>query len=155
LVPAAKLEGHPDNAAPCLFGGFTIAWTDQMGARAVRLEPLPEIRPVLYIPQSRGLTAHARAALPQQIPHTDAAFNIARTALLVHALTADPTLLMSATDDRLHQPYRASSMPDTAQLVATLRAAGVPAVVGGAGPSVLALVGPSSGEPVPPPAGWE
>ncbi len=154
LVAAAELEGHPDNVAPCLLGGFTIAWTDHDGARAARLDPSPQVQPLLYVPQSRGLTAHARAALPQDIPHRDAAFNVARTALLVHALTADPTLLMSATEDRLHQPYRAPGMPATADLVAALRAAGVPAVVSGAGPSVLAFTGAFAGDPVPPPAGW-
>jgi homoserine kinase len=155
LERAAELEGHPDNAAPCLYGGFTIAWTDPSGARAVRLTPSPQVTPVVYIPPLRGLTAHARAALPDRVPHRDAVFNLSRTALLVHALTSEPHLLMDATDDRLHQGYRASGMPQTAQLVAALRAAGVPAVVSGAGPSVLALTGPFAGEPLPPPDGWE
>jgi homoserine kinase len=151
LALAAELEGHPDNVAPCLLGGFTIAWTGAAGARAIRLEPAPGLHPVLLIPQTRGLTAQARAALPPTVPHADAAFNVARAALLVHALTVDPRLLLEATADRLHEPYRAADLPETAELVARLRADGVPAVVSGAGPSVLAL--PPGEEPVAPP-GW-
>ncbi|RZU49956.1 homoserine kinase [Krasilnikovia cinnamomea] len=139
LRVAARLEGHPDNVAPCLFGGFTIAWTEAGGARAVRLATAEGVRPTVFVPAERGLTATARAALPPQVPHADAAFNAARSALLVHALTAAPELLFPATEDRLHQGFRAPAMPGTASLVAGLRAAGVAAVVSGAGPSVLAL----------------
>jgi len=156
---AAELEGHPDNVAPCLLGGFTIAWTGQGGARAVRLEPARRVRPVVFVPTGRGLTAQARAALPASVPHADAVYNAARSALLVHALTAAPELLWEATGDRLHQQYRAAGAPATAELVAALREGGSPAVVSGAGPTVLALIdtGDSgTGVPwVPPePAGW-
>jgi homoserine kinase len=157
LAAAAALEGHPDNVAACLFGGFTIAWAGSpggAGAEAVRLEPVAQVRPLVYLPEARSLTAHARAALPQQVPHRDAAFNLSRTALLVHALTAAPELLMVATEDRLHQGYRAPAMPETADLLAALRDAGVPAVVSGAGPSVLALTGAFASPPPPPPTGW-
>ena len=154
LALAAELEGHPDNVAPCLIGGFTIAWTSPSGAGAVRLTPSADVRPVVYVPEHRGLTAQARAALPEQVPHRDAVFNLARTALLVHALTAAPQLLLSATEDRLHQPYRAASMPETAGLVASLRGAGIPAVVSGAGPSVLALTGDFAPPWPDPPPGW-
>jgi homoserine kinase len=150
LSLAAEIEGHPDNVAPCLLGGFTIAWTSDDGACATRLDVSPEITPTVLIPETRGLTAHARAALPQQIPHRDAVFNVARAALLVRALTADPSLLLTATEDRLHQNYRAPGQPETAALVAELRSAGVPAVVSGAGPSVLAL----SGQPTAPDGWW-
>jgi len=136
---AAELEGHPDNVAPCLLGGFTIAWTESDGARAVRLPVAEDVSPVVYLPSGRGLTTHARAALPGRIPHVDAAFNISRAALAVHALTADPSLLMAATADRIHQHYRADVMPSTIELVERLRRDGVPAVVSGAGPSVLAF----------------
>jgi len=137
---AGEIEGHPDNVAACLLGGFTIAWQESGGARAVRLQPSPAVRPVIFVPAERGLTAHARAALPATVPHRDAAFGAGRAALLVHALTAEPALLPVATEDRLHQQYRAAGMPATTALVAALRAAGVAAVVSGAGPSVLALV---------------
>ena len=136
---AARLEGHPDNVAPCLLGGFTIAWSEGPGARAVRLSTSDRVRPTVFVPQERGYTASARAALPSAVPHADAAFNAGRAALLTHALTADPSLLLAATEDRLHQGYRVEAMPGTASLVAALRSVGVAAVVSGAGPSVLAL----------------
>ncbi|MBX6722346.1 MAG: homoserine kinase [Dactylosporangium sp.] len=136
---AAAIEGHPDNVAPCLLGGFTIAWTGPDGARAVSTRPAVEVLPTVFVPAERGLTAEARAALPRSVPHADAAFTAGRAALLVHALTRDPDLLYEATEDRLHQAHRAPGMPATARLVARLREAGVAAVVSGAGPSVLCL----------------
>jgi homoserine kinase len=151
LALASRIEGHPDNVAPCLLGGFTIAYlTDGVG-RAVRLTPSPAVTPVVYVPSVRGLTAEARAALPSDVPHADAAFNAGRAALLVHALTVEPDLLLSATEDRLHQDYRAPGMPATSDLVRQLRAAGVPAVVSGAGPTVLALTRPGEVAPDPGP----
>jgi len=154
LALAAEIEGHPDNVAPCLLGGFTIAWTGTDGAHAVRLDPADSVTPVVYVPAERGLTAHARAALPAEVPHRDAVFNTARAALLVHALSTAPELLLAATEDRLHQPYRAPAMPETANLVAALREAGVPAFVSGAGPSVLALTSAPGHVLVDPPTGW-
>jgi homoserine kinase len=149
---AARIEGHPDNVAPCLFGGFTIAWTEDGAARAVSLAPAAVVHPTVFVPDERGLTAQARAALPGTVPHVDAALTAGRAALLVHAITARPDLLLPATEDRLHQGYRASGAPGTAALVSALRAAGVAAVVSGAGPTVLALT------PVPdafePGIGW-
>ncbi|MGC5030347.1 homoserine kinase [Micromonospora sp. DT229] len=136
---AARIEGHPDNVAPCLLGGFTLAWTEPSGARAVSLPVADGVRPTVLVPTEHGLTASARAALPPTVPHGDAALNAGRAALLVHALTTRPDLLLPATVDRLHQGYRASSMPGTAAVVEALRAAGVPAVVSGAGPTALAL----------------
>ncbi|MEU9826672.1 homoserine kinase [Micromonospora chersina] len=136
---ASELEGHPDNVAPCLLGGFTVAWTEPAGARAVSLPVAASVRPTVFVPGERGLTSVARAALPATVPHGDAALTAGRAALLVHALTADPGLLLPATVDRLHQDYRAGGMPATAALVNALRAAGVAAVVSGAGPTVLAL----------------
>ncbi|MBM0229891.1 homoserine kinase [Micromonospora sp. ATA51] len=136
---AAEIEGHPDNVAPCLRGGFTIAWTEPSGARAVSLAAADGVRPTVFVPAERGLTAAARAALPATVPHPDAALTAGRAALLVHALTAAPGLLLPATVDRLHQDYRAAGMPGTAALVSALRATGVAAVVSGAGPTVLAL----------------
>ncbi|WP_238014568.1 homoserine kinase [Dactylosporangium sp. AC04546] len=154
LALASEIEGHPDNVAPCLLGGFTIAWTDDgdRGASAVRREPAPGIRPVVFVPEERGLTEVARAALPPAVPHADAAFNAGRAALLVHALAGDPGRLFAATEDRLHQRYRAEGMPATAELVAGLRDQHVPAVVSGAGPSVLAFAA-ADWTPVPMP-GW-
>jgi homoserine kinase len=150
---ASELEGHPDNVAPCLLGGFTIAWLSAgpETARAVRLTPSEGVRPIVWVPTERGLTAAARAALPATVPHADAARNAGRAGLLVHALTADPALLLPATEDRLHQRYRAAGAPATYALVNELRTAGVPAVVSGAGPSVLVFGGPE----IPVTPGWE
>jgi homoserine kinase len=152
LALANDIEGHPDNVAPCLLGGFTIAWTDGSDASAVRRQPAPGIRTVVFVPEERGLTEVARAALPKTVPHADAAFNAGRAALLVHALEGDPGRLFAATEDRLHQGYRAEGMRGTADLVSRLRDQGVAAVVSGAGPSVLAFaVGDWSPPPMP---GW-
>lgn len=155
---AADLEGHADNVAACLAGGLTIAWTGPGGSvRCARLAPLPGLTPMLLVPVEGLPTAKARAVLPASVPHADAAKNAARAALLIAALTqpepgvSEPALtapgqhqelLLAATEDFLHQPYRASSMPGSASLIAALRAAGIPAVVSGAGPAVLALVVP-------------
>ncbi len=144
LPLANALEGHPDNVAPCLYGGLTIAWLagapPAITARAVRLEPAAEITPVAIIAADPVSTGVARGLLPARVPHADAALNAGRAALLVAALTACPEALLDATEDRLHQDYRAKAMPATRHLVGRLRAAGVPAVVSGAGPSVLAFL---------------
>lgn len=139
LPAAAALEGHPDNVAACLLGGLTLAWVGEGQARAVRLDPHESIAPVVLIPTGSLDTGTARRLLPATVPHSDAAANSGRAALLVHALTTDPSLLLAATQDRLHQRYRATAMPDTLVLVDALRAAGVAAAVSGAGPSVVAL----------------
>jgi homoserine kinase len=146
VLPLANvLEGHPDNVAPCLFGGLTIAWvaTGAAGlpeARAVRLDPRPEVVPVAFIAPAPVSTKVARGLLPAAVPHADAASNAGRAALLIAALTARPDALLDGTEDKLHQDYRATAMPHTHDLVTRLRAACVPAVVSGAGPSVLALL---------------
>jgi homoserine kinase len=94
---------------------------------------------VVLVPDATLSTHVARGLLPDAVPHADASFNAGRAALLVHALTSEPALLHAATEDRLHQGYRAPGMPGTASLVAALRSVGVAAVVSGAGPTVLAL----------------
>ncbi|MGH3385472.1 MAG: homoserine kinase [Nocardioidaceae bacterium] len=137
---ASRLEGHPDNVAACLLGGFTVSWTAVDGrAHGVRLQPHRDVHPVVCVPGWPMSTEQARGLIPAQVSHADAAFNVARSALLVTALTQRPDLLLEATQDRLHQPYRAASMRPTADVVQRLRAEGVAAVVSGAGPSVLAL----------------
>jgi homoserine kinase len=104
------------------------------------LEPLAEITPVAIVAPAPVSTWVARGLLPPDVPHGDAARNAGRAALLVAALTARPEALFDATEDLLHQDYRASAMPATRDLVGRLRAAGLPAVVSGAGPSVLAFL---------------
>lgn len=139
LQLATELEGHPDNVAPCLFGGFTIAWTDGSGPHMVRRDVHADILPLVLVPEQELSTKVARSLQPAEVPHRDAVFNVARASLFVLAITEDPTLLISATDDLLHQPYRASAMQGSAELVEQLRAEHIPAVISGAGPSVLVL----------------
>lgn len=149
LTVAAGLEGHADNAAASLFGGFVVAWKGQGPDRkdrygAVRLEPHARLSPIALIPATESSTATTRGLLPAEVPLVDAAFTASRAALGVCAFTERPELLFEATEDRLHQPYRRPAYPESADLMAALRARGVPAVVSGAGPTVLAL--PGSGE---------
>jgi homoserine kinase len=97
------------------------------------------VRPVLFVPSFSSSTHKARGVLPAEVPHGDAAFNAGRSALLVAALVRLPEALLAATDDRLHQPFRLGSVPQTAELIDRLRAAQLPAVMSGAGPTVLVL----------------
>jgi len=91
------------------------------------------------VPQETMSTALARSLQPESVPHADAIFNVSRSTLLIAALIQSPELLLAATEDKLHQSYRASAMPETDRLIQELRAAGFPAVVSGAGPSILVL----------------
>lgn len=136
---ATDLEGHPDNVAPALFGGLTIAWTGEDGPRFKRLMVHRGISPLVLVPEFRMSTELARSLQPKQVPHEDAVFNVSRSALLVAALTQSPELLFEATEDRLHQDYRGEAMPATRDLIRELRDAGHAAVVSGAGPSILVL----------------
>ncbi|MDQ2706907.1 MAG: homoserine kinase [Actinomycetota bacterium] len=143
LQVAAGMDGHADNAAASLLGGFVVVWKSCVDAcdrfGVARLEPHIELRPVVLVPAERSATAVTRKLLPDQVSLADAAFTASRTALGVCAFTAQPELLFSATEDRLHQPYRREAYPASAELMDRLRAHGIPAVVSGAGPSVLAL----------------
>lgn len=137
---ASQVEGHPDNAAPAVLGGFTIAWIDDAGRTQVVQRPVhPQVRAMMFSARRGSSTEQARAVLPPTVPHADAAANATAAALFVHAISDDPSLLLTATRDYLHQQYRAAALPETAELVQELRAAGIAAVVSGAGPSVLAL----------------
>jgi len=139
LAIATELEGHPDNVAPALFGGLTIAWVEPSGPQHKKLNVHRGVSPVVFVPAQTVPTKLARSLQPAQVPHEDAVFNVSRSALLIAALIQSPELLLSATEDKLHQDYRAAAMPDTSALVRLLRASGFPAVVSGAGPSVLVL----------------
>lgn len=142
---AASFEGHADNAAASMFGGLVLAWSEPGSAgprfRAVRMGVHQDVRPVVLVPEVPSSTAVTRGLLPATVPHADAAFAAGRTALAVHALTVRPDLLLVATEDRLHQDYRALAWPDTARLVRELRENNVPATVSGAGPTVFAMTG--------------
>lgn len=144
---ATELEGHPDNAAPALLGGATVAWCDDAAGtvHAARLPVHESVAPVVVVPGTRLATSHARGVLPATVPHGDAAFQAGRAALLVEALGRRPDLLLPATEDRLHQGYRRPVMAESMALVDALRARGVPAVVSGAGPTVLVLARGAAG----------
>nr|WP_277628114.1 homoserine kinase [Arsenicicoccus dermatophilus] len=156
---AGAREGHPDNSSASVFGGMTLSWVEDAGdvsrgravhlpgapartdvsVRTVRLDAHPDVVPVVLVPDTALATATARAALPAQVAHGDAAANAGRAALLVEALARRPELLLPATRDRLHQEQRRAAYPETMALVDRLRAAGLAAVVSGAGPTVLVL----------------
>ncbi len=139
LQLATDLEGHPDNVAPALFGGLTIAWEDTKGPHHKKLIVHRGVSPLELVPNVKMSTAHARALQPESVPHEDAVFNVSRSALLVAALTQSPELLMAATEDRLHQGYRSEAMPEAGKVIELMRSNNHAAVVSGAGPSVLVL----------------
>lgn len=139
LALATQMEGHPDNVAAALHGGFTVSWTDGGEVGSLVLGPHVDIVPVVFVSGSELRTVKARKVLPELVPHADAATNASRAALLVHAITQRPDLLMTATEDLLHQEYRREVMPRSLALLDELRGQGVPATVSGAGPTVLAL----------------
>jgi homoserine kinase len=136
FAAAAGVEGHPDNAAPAVFGGFTIAMPD---GEVCRLDPHPALRPVVLVPRDRLSTDEARAALPEVVAIGDAVFNAAHAALMVEALTRDPSLLPRALEDRIHEHVRLAMVPPVADAAEELRRAGVPVCLSGAGPTLLAF----------------
>lgn len=136
---ATELEGHPDNVAPALFGGLTIAWTTESGPRSKKLLVHRGVSPLVLVPSFTMSTKLARSLQPENVPHEDAIFNVSRSSLLVAALTQSPELLFESTEDKLHQDYRAEAMPQTSALIKVLRENGFAAVVSGAGPSILVL----------------
>ena len=140
LQMANAIEGHPDNVAACLLGAMTIAWLEDDGtANSVSMNVHPDVSPVLGIPETELDTHKARGLIPESIPHVDAAFNAGRSALLVAAMIGDPDFLLEATEDKLHQPFRAQAYSESMALVEQLRAAEVAACISGAGPTVIAL----------------
>jgi homoserine kinase len=159
LALANRLEGHPDNVAPALLGGFVIAGQagDVVWAQNAPVDQ--SVSAVVLVPPYGVRTELARGLLPDSVPHADAAANTGRAALLVAALGHQPRLLLRATEDFLHQGPREPVIPESLALVHELRSHGVPAVVSGAGPTVLAFVSPGatpSAEDVAElvPAGW-
>ncbi len=138
---AADFEGHPDNAAPACFGGFTVALPDGL---VHRFEPHPDLTPLtLVIPATRLLTENARAALPDTVSFDAAVFNVAHAGVLVAALTDDPSLLRAAMHDRLHEQVRLALVPAVRDLFEELRRRDIPVCVSGAGPTLLAFPAPS------------
>ncbi|MFN2612075.1 MAG: homoserine kinase [Solirubrobacterales bacterium] len=139
LYKAAEIEGHPDNVAAAIYGGFVIC--DELGGRpaATRFDPPGGIEGVLVIPTEEVPTAEARAAIPAEVPLGDAVANISAAALLVLGLrNADLNLIERGLADRIHQPRRAALYPDSMQLLASAAETGaIGATISGAGPSVL------------------
>ena len=141
LALAAGLEGHPDNVAAALYGGFTIALADD-GHVSLRRFRVPEAWiPVAFIPQRESRTAEMRAALPATVPHAAAARQSARSALLATAImTSDAGMLRSAMADELHQPFRLPLLPGSRELIDIAYERGAAgACLSGAGPTVLAI----------------
>ncbi len=143
LFLATEIEGHPDNVGAAIFGGASISWMENLygvsTARAVSIPVHSDIRAIVFIPHTHLATSKARKLLPESVPHRDAVLNSAYTALLPIALSTRPDLLLTATEDFLHQSYRKSAFPQSMALVTKLRSTGVAATISGAGPSVLAL----------------
>jgi len=140
---ATELEGHPDNVAAAIHGGATIAWMENIygvqTGRAVSIPVHHDIKAITFIPENQLATAKARKLLPETIAHRDAVLNSSHAALLSVALSSRPDLLLTATEDFLHQNFRREAYPKSMALVEKLRASGVAAVISGAGPSVLVL----------------
>ena len=135
LAHATQLEGHPDNVAAALRGGFVVCGA----GRVARLDPPAGLEAVLVVPHEHVRTRHARAALPEKVPLHDAAENVAFGALLMLGLTqGDWDLVAAGLADRLHQPYRAHLYPRSVELAQKAHSLGaLGATISGAGPTVL------------------
>ncbi|MGI8703580.1 MAG: homoserine kinase [Candidatus Limnocylindrales bacterium] len=138
---AAEMEGHPDNAAAALLGGFVVVALLGGQAEAIRFDPPRDLRAVLFVPEQPLATSAMRAALPHEVPHRDAVFNVGRVAIGVAAIaTGRFDLLKFATEDRLHEPYRAAVYPALPRLVQAARDAGaMGACLSGSGSTVIAF----------------
>ena len=138
---ATAIEGHPDNVAAAIYGGFVLAYDSMAGLQVTGAHVAEGLALVAFVPDRELSTSAARLLLPRKVRHDDAAANAARSALFVHAVANDLTLLFEATRDWLHQGFRGPAMPDSYELLKDLRADGLAAVISGAGPTVLVLGG--------------
>lgn len=138
---AAGLEGHPDNVAAALWGGFTISWHSD-GLHCAAIEPAGGLAVVVVTADGSLPTGASRALLPQSVPHADAAFNAGRAGLLVAGIAlGDAGALAAGLADRIHEPYRTDAVADLGEVEAALVAAGAcGAALSGAGPTVVGLV---------------
>lgn len=143
LTLAADIEGHPDNVAAALRGGFVVVGRDPLGQswRVARFDPPADVRAVVFVPAHELPTGRMRALLPTSVSHADAVHNVARASLVVAAMaTGDLSLLSAMSDDRLHEPFRAQIYPQFEELKRAALAAGAfGAALSGAGSSVIAL----------------
>lgn len=148
LELAVEMEGHPDNVAAALLGGFTVCWNDVGTVHAARFEPARGLAAVVVVAVGELATSTARAMLPDAVPHEDAAFNVAHAGLLAASIAAGrPELLGAALADRLHEPYRAPAVADLQAVHDILRDAGAAGVaLSGAGPTVIGLVAADTDE---------
>jgi homoserine kinase len=146
---ATRIEGHPDNVAPALLGGLMVAAMDGKQVTVARFPVPRELRCVLFVPNVSLLTKRSRGILPKRIPRADAIYNASRVALWIAALRERRwDWLEVATQDRLHQPYRAKLVPGMYRLFDAAKAAGARgAALSGAGPSIIAFCD-RPGEPV-------
>ena len=147
LAIATEIEGHPDNAAAALLGGFTVAARDTTGVEALRFDAPRDLRAVLFVPEIRLATDEMRAALPAKVPLADAVANLGAVAVGVAGLaTGRYELLSRLTVDRLHEPYRAKVFPGLPRLVEAAREAGaIGACLSGAGSTTIAFVDSMAG----------
>jgi homoserine kinase len=144
-----ELDGHPDNAAPALLGGLVIGTLTPEGISAVRLEP-KGLKAIIAVPDFTVSTTAARRALPEEVPHKDASFNVGRAGLLLGALaTGEYKLLRVAMQDRLHQPYRSHLIPGFEDVIEAAYSSGAyGACLSGSGPTVLAFAPENRGQKV-------
>jgi homoserine kinase len=144
---ATEIEGHPDNAAAALLGGFVVVTTTADGIEAVRFDAPRDLRAVLFIPELRLSTADMRRALPEKVPLADAAANLGRVALGVAGFaTGRYDLLRVLTVDRIHEPYRAKLFPQLPRFIeAALEAGAIGACLSGAGSTIVAFSDSLSG----------
>ena len=144
LQEANKLEGHPDNVAPAIYGGFTISFQENGVAHTLRTIPKMPLQFIAVVPDMQLSTHLAREAIPKEIAHPDAVFNASRTALLTAALLENrPELLQFALEDKLHQPYRAKLIPGLPEVFAAGEEAGAyKCIISGSGSTLLAYASP-------------
>lgn len=139
---AAEIEGHPDNVAAALFGGFTICWAEGDGPLVAHVDPPGGIAAVLVQSATPLSTKRSRELLPRDVPHTDAAFDAGRAGLLATGIALGRRdLIGPGMNDRLHEQYRAVAVTDLDEVRGVLLEAGADgAALSGAGPSVVGLV---------------
>jgi homoserine kinase len=142
---AVEIEGHPDNVAATLSGGFTICWTEDGLPRTTHIDPAGGLAAVCVVSTHKLPTRHSRMLLPDYVPHEDAAFGVGRAGLLAAGLALGRhDLIGPGMSDRLHEPYRAVAVTDLETVRAALLEAGADgAALSGAGPTVIGLVGGS------------
>jgi homoserine kinase len=139
LAHAVDLEGHPDNVAAALYGGFVVCSSDGGVPQATRFDPPEGVEAVLVIPGESVLTIDAREAIPSEVPHEDAVANVAAAAQLVLGIQrSDLALIGRGLADRLHQPHRSELYPRSMELIEEAERLGaIGATISGAGPTVL------------------